>query len=167
MQFDRARKRAKTTYSGQFDWLSYNVIDKPWWANLLCYQWVNFGHGMLPFVTKMKSSLHALFRTSKNIEIAWETTKIQHFEIPHCFRETFFPRILSFSRKSMRKRTKIGPNTPEKFLRPEEVLLPSVSNFWVHSPKTVPFAQHCVKSTTGVMSFWVTLHLFSLQIRHF
>ena len=160
MQFDRARKRTKTTYSGQFDWLSYNVIDKPWWANLLCYQWVNFGHGMLPFVTKMKSSLHALFRTSKNIEIARETTTIQHFEIPHCFRETFFPRILSFSRKSMRKRTKIGQIMSDFFLRAKEVLLQNILKFWIHSSKTVPFAQHCVKSTTDVMSFWVTLQLY-------
>ena len=57
------------------------------------------------------------------------------------------------------KRTKIGPNIPENFLLTEEVLLPSVLNFYVHSPKTAPFATYRVKTTTDVISFWVTLHI--------
>ena len=61
------------------------------------------------------------------------------------------------------KRTKIGPNISEKFLLTEEVLLPSVLNFYVHSPKTGPTVNVSVKTTTDVISFWVTLHILLLN----
>ena len=75
----------------QFDWLSW--IDKPWMPMMsltCCYRWTNFGHRMLLEVTEMKSTAHALFRTSKIIKIVRETTKLQHFEILDCLRQTFF-----------------------------------------------------------------------------
>ena len=55
-----------------------------------CYRWTNFGHRMLPKVTEMQSTARALFRTPKIIKIVRETTKLEHLEIPDCFRKNFF-----------------------------------------------------------------------------
>ena len=79
------------------------------------------------------------------------------------FRKKLFSRIrresACFFEGPLGKRTKIGPNISENFLRAKEVLLQNILNFWLHSSKTDPFAHHGVKSTTDVMSFWVTLHM--------